>query len=128
MSADFGSAWSCVDDLTMPARYVTGNRVVGEAMARRLSTDRGGLISDPTYGYDLTAEMDDDASPSDLAAIAAQIQAECVKDQRVLAAVATVTLAGGVLIVTIQVTTAAGPFTLTLSVDQVSVQILKVTP
>lgn len=124
----FGSGWSCVDDLTMPAVMVTGNRIVAEAIARRLTTPRGGLIDDPNYGYDLTDFLNDDLSPTDVARIAAGVQAECVKDERVSSAVATVTLTAGVMVVTIALTTANGPFTLVLSITDVTVSILKVTP
>lgn len=129
---NFGSCWSCVYDLTMPSVMVSGNQCVAEMIARRLQTPRGGLIDDPNYGYDLTGWLDADITTPQLASIQSNVNAECVKDQRVLSAQSTVTLVqSGMLIVTIQLVTAAGPFTLTLSVSNLApnaVQLLAVSP
>jgi phage baseplate assembly protein W len=129
-ASSFGQCWSCVTDLSSPGIYVTGNQAIGEAIARRLQTPRGGLIDDPNYGYDLTDFLNDDLTTADLALIQSNVNAECVKDERVTAASTTLTFTGGVLIVTIAVTTSAGPFTLVLSVSSVAanpVQILAVS-
>lgn len=83
MAVDFGTAWSCVTDLTMPAVLVSGNQVVAEAIARRWQTPRGRLIDDPSYGFDLSDYLNDDLAPADLARIGAQAAAEAAKDQRV---------------------------------------------
>ena len=131
-SGAYGQCWSCVSDLTSPAVYVSGNRAIGEAIARRLSTVRGGLIDDPTYGYALTEFLNDDLSTGDIARIQANTQAECLKDERVAEADVTVSLVGTTLGVSIQVTTVTGQtFALVLSVAEVAVnpvQILSVTP
>jgi phage baseplate assembly protein W len=130
-ASTFGQCWSCVSDLSSPGVYVSGNRAVAEAIARRLQTPRGGLIDDPTYGYDLTYFLNAELSTTDLALIQSNTNAECLKDERVTAAATSLTFTGGVLIVTIAVTTSTGPFTLVLSVSSVAanpVQILAVTP
>ncbi len=44
---NFGTGWSCVTGLTMPAVMVSGNRIVAEALVRRWTTPYGGLIDDP---------------------------------------------------------------------------------
>jgi phage baseplate assembly protein W len=129
--SNFGTTWSCVSDITQPAVLVSGNQAVAEAIARRLQTPRGGLIDDPNYGYDLTAFINDDLTTPQLASIQSQVSAECLKDQRVRAAATTVTFFSGVLIVSIVLTTATGPFTLVLSVSAVAanpVQILSPVP
>lgn len=124
----FGSCWSCVDDLTMPAIMVTGNRVVAEAIARRWSTPRGGLVDDPNYGFDLTDYISDDVTQTDLGRIAALAGAEAKKDERVLSCAVTITLdLAGKLTVTGNVRTATGPFQLVLAVSQVTVALLQVT-
>lgn len=132
VAQNFGSCWSCISDLTMPSVMASGNQCVAEAIARRLQTPRGGLIDDPNYGYDLTAWLDADVTPAQIASIQSNVNAECVKDQRVTSAQSTVTfLPTGLLIVTIQLTTAAGPFSLTLSVSSLApnaVQLLAVSP
>lgn len=112
----------------MPAVISGGNRVVGEAIARRLISPRGSNVGDPTYGFDLTQYLNSDLSPTDVTLIQEGISAECVKDERVLDATVTVVLTGGVLIVTIFLQTAVGPFTLVLSVSSVTTQILSVSP
>lgn len=124
----FGSAWSCVEDLTMPSVMVTGFRVVAEAIVRRWTTPRGGLVDDPEYGYDLTDYIGDDLNPSDVAQVASFAAAEARKDERVQFAKVSITMSlAGAMSVTASILTASGPFLLVLSIDQVSVSILQVT-
>jgi phage baseplate assembly protein W len=125
---DYGTAWSCVDDLSMPSVTVKGNRIVAEAVARRLITRRGQLVDDPNYGFALTDYLEADLNAADLARIQTGVQAECLKDERVSGATATVTFAGSLLVVTIVFTTSTGPFTLVLSVNDVSATLLQVAP
>jgi hypothetical protein len=125
---DFGTGWSATDSLTMPAILVTGNRVVAEAIVRRWNTPRGGMPDDPAYGYDLTAYLNDDLGPGDLAKIGSQAAAEALKDQRVNSATVTVQLLGGELLVTGSLGTANGPFNLVANVSSVTVTLLKVSP
>jgi phage baseplate assembly protein W len=127
-----GSCWSCVSGLSSPGVFVTGNRAIGEAIARRLQTPRGGLIDDPKYGYDLTDFVEADVSPADLARIQSNVAAECAKDERVAAATAKIVLtSAGVLLATIELEPVGGePFSLVLSVSDVAqspVQILGVS-
>ncbi len=124
---DFGSCWSCVDDLVMPSTMASGFRVVAEAIARRWQTPRGALINDPNYGFDLSDFVNDDLSKAELSRIAHQAGAEAEKDERVLSCEVTVTfLTGGNLSVVGKVETAAGPFSLVVGVSQVSVSLLQV--
>lgn len=126
---DFGSAWSCLTDLTMPATYASSFRVVAEAIARRWQTPRGGLIDDPNYGFDLSDFVNDDIDPRVQSQIAFNASQEAKKDERVLSCDVTVTpFPGGVLIVTGSVTTEDGPFTLVVSVSDVTITLLQVTP
>lgn len=126
---DFGSDISCVTDIAADGRTVTGNRVVAEAVARRLLTPRGRLIGDPNYGFYLTQFVNADMSPRDIANMNAGIVSECLKDERVEASkVATVLDSLGVMTVTIDLTLSTGPFTLALSVTDVTVTILRVDP
>ena len=92
---------------------------------------RGGLIDDPNYGYDLVGFLNDDVTPAQIASIQSNVNAECTKDERVARAASTILFTGGVLIITIVLTTALGPFTLVLSVSQVAanpVTLLSVSP
>lgn len=126
-ATNFGSDLSCVTDLTPAMAETSGQHIVAEAVARRWQTPRGGLIDDPSYGYDLTDFVDDDISQQDIARLSAGAEAEALKDERVFACTVKTTFAGGLLIVVGTITTALGPFTLVLSVSAVSVQILRVS-
>lgn len=126
MATDFGRDLSCVSDLTSTVSTTSGRRLVGEAIARRLQTPRGRLIKHPDYGYDLAGELGDDLDPADIARIQFSVEQECVKDERVVSAVASVTFVAGSLTVVITLTDAAGPFVLVLAVSGVSVTLLSV--
>lgn len=125
---DFGSCWSCVQGLTMPATIAYGFRAVGEAIARRWYTPRGGLIDDPNYGFDLTEHVGDDLDQNTISQLQRGASLEAQKDERVLRCQVSISLANGALIVTGAVQTALGPFRLVVSVDQVTVTLLQVTP
>ena len=125
---DFGSCWSCVSDLTMPAVMAKGPRCVAEAVVRRWSTTRGRLVDDPNYGTTVTDSISDDLSPRDIARLNQSLAAEAQKDERVLKAVVSVTLTAGVLIVTGAIHTAQGAFKLVVSASQAGVQLLQVSP
>lgn len=124
---DYGTDLSCVVDLDAGLAEVTGNTLLAQALARRLITPRGGLLDDPNYGYDLTQFLNADIGPTDLASITAAVNAELLKDERVLSASVTVTFAGTVLSVTAQINAANGPFSFVLAVSNVTTQLLQVT-
>lgn len=127
--ADLGRDLSCVDDVTPDFREVTGRRRLAEAVARRYMTDRGTLVGDPNYGYNLTNLVNADLSPADLVAHQSGAQAEALKEEQVRAAVVVLSLAAdGLLTVACTLTDADGPFTLTLAISAVSVQILELKP
>lgn len=115
---------SCVTDIR--PGMVSGRRALGESVARRLQTPRGRLIDDPNYGHDLTGELNDDVTHADIARMSSSIEAECLKDERVLAAAAAVTFSAGVLVVTITLTDGAGPFVLVLKVTSLTLELLTV--
>lgn len=124
---DFGTDLSCVTDLSEDCRPVSGQLLVCQAIARRLSTPRGRLIDDPNYGYDLTDSLNDDMGPADIAEIQAGATAECLKDERVLSATVTVTLPStGELTIVINLDLGEGPFDLTLAVKDTAVEIIGV--
>lgn len=126
----FGLDLSCVQDLDPHMTVTQGNRLVAEAIARRLLTPKGGLIDDPNYGFDLVGAINSDISQADLGRIAAGINQEAQKDQRVFQANTQVTNVGtGPLLnlnITIALQTQQGPFTLVLTADQVTVSILSI--
>lgn len=125
-TVDYGLDLACVDDLDADMTEVTGRRVLAEALARRLSTPRGGLIDDPNYGTDVRGYLNDDLSKADIARIGAAVDAECRKDERVLRTTTQVGFVSGALTLSIQVVDLSGPFRLVLGVTDVSVDVLKV--
>lgn len=128
---DFGTAIPCVQDIDLSGRTVTGRTVLSEALARRLLTPRGKLIDDANYGYWVAGELGDDIGQNDIAKIAGNIDVEFRKDQRVIdsTTTATVGLVDGVQTLTTMstVTSGAGPFSLVLSISQVTLTILQST-
>lgn len=123
---NFGISWSCVSDLTMPSVMVSGFRVVAEAVLRRWSTPRGGLIEDPTYGYDLTNAIGEDIDAQTLASMSQGAATEAEKDPRVRACFVTLGLINSVLTVQARIETAEGPFTLVAAVSGITVTLLQV--
>lgn len=82
----FGSDLSCADDLTadMAELDTDDPLVVAQAVYRRLTTPRGGLIDDPDYGLDVRSFLHKGMTPAEVRAIAGQIRLEILKDERVL--------------------------------------------
>jgi hypothetical protein len=127
--ADLGTDVRCVDDLDPTFRLVSGREGLAQALARRLSTKRGELAligDDEDYGLDVREFVGEDVGPRATFELAAQVEAETLRDERVLSATATASFAGGVLTLSLALSDAAGPFRLTLAVTDVSVSVLKV--
>lgn len=124
MATDFGTDLSCLTDLSPTMSTVSGRRALGEAIARRLQTPRGRLLKHPNYGFDLASYLNDDLSQADIAAIGAGVEAECSKDERVIAASVVSTFAGGSLTIVITITDGTGPFVLVFAVSAASVTLV----
>jgi hypothetical protein len=124
---DLGTDIRALDDLSPQMNLQSGLPNLGEAIARRLQTPRGGLFYEPNYGIDVRSWLNEAMTADDVFRAKVAIEAECEKDERVLAADATVTLnqPQQTLTISLQLTLASGPFRLVLSVDQVSVTILE---
>lgn len=122
---DFGTDLACTADLDPNGRTVSGQRLVAEAIYRRLITPRGRLIDDPNYGFDVSSLVNDDTSDSGIAQIVAGVSAECRKDERVIAVGVQQSFLGGVLTLAIALHTALGPFSLVLAVTAVTVDLLR---
>lgn len=106
---------------------VTGRPLLIEALLRRLVTVRGSLLGEPDYGTDVRDWVNDDVDAAGAARLGAAISAELSKDQRVKSASAVASFVDDILTATITVVDAAGPFKLTISIDEVSLKILGVT-
>jgi len=126
MATDFGRDLSCVTDLDPAMTEVSGRLVLSQALVRRLLTPTGGIVDDPDYGYDLGAQLNDDLTTAQVAQIAPRVDLEFLKDERVFASSTEGTFLAGVVTLSSLVTSADGPFRLTLAADGVTVTILRV--
>lgn len=129
MSTDYGTATLGVSDIPLISiRSSDPYLVIGQRIARRLTTPRGGLAAigdDPNFGWDVRQYTNGRLSPVLLAQAKSQIEAECTKDEEISAAFATLTFAnGGALTITLQLTSAAGPFTLVMPVANLSATLI----
>jgi hypothetical protein len=128
MATNYGYDTSCVSDVGLVDVVITSPQlVIGQRIARRLQTPRGGLASvDPEasdFGLDVRQFTLGRMAAASTAQIRNQISAECTKDEEVSAADVTVTtVSGGRMTITIQLTSATGPFTLTLNVTALTVE------
>lgn len=116
-------------DLDPRFELVTGRRSLAQALARRLSTPKGGLFYAPDYGLDLRELVAEAFGPGDAERLGSRIAGELERDERVLAAAVEVAFDARTsrLRIAAQVSTAVGPFRLVLSADALSVQLLEVT-
>jgi hypothetical protein len=130
MMADLGSDIATFPDLDDLFGPVTGTRAVAEALARRFETPRGGLFYDPDYGLDLRSWLNESLGQTDgeLRRIAAAVEGEATKDERVMLAEAAASFDArtSTLTIAMRCQTGDGPFRLTLSVDRLTVAILAV--
>jgi phage baseplate assembly protein W len=131
MATTFGSDFSAVEDFDANWTFLEGDAgealALTQALARRLSTPRGGLFYDPAYGLDIRGFIADSVSPADAAA---QIENECRKDERVDDAKCTITASGEgastVWTVDIRCAATTGKvYNMTLEVSRLSVTLLK---
>lgn len=121
---DLGTDFACVEDLDFNLSTVTGRLGVAHSVARRLDTPRGGLWYDEDYGYAIRQHLN--APAQQASSIAASVEDEAQKDERVLAAKATVSLFGTPqkLTVDLEVETAEGPFELVLLASALTVDMI----
>jgi hypothetical protein len=131
LSTDYGTCLRCVFDLM--GGTSTGRQALAEALARRLMTDQGTLVPvgpedtvSASYGYNLISLVNGRIKAADLSQMSANIINQFRQDDRVQDALCEVTYisASGVLIINATIYDRAGPFPLTLSVNDVTVTIL----
>lgn len=113
-------------DLDPYFRVVSGSTVVSHAIVKRLVTPPGGLLDDEDYGYDLRALVHGSTSKPELDSAVAEIEAQCLADERVSDATITLSASGGVLTCRVQVVLVDGQtLRLVLAVSAVSVEVLE---
>jgi len=125
--ADFGTDLTALPELRFQLKDGLAN--LGEALARRLLTPRGGLFYDLTYGLDLRRylnEVLDEATEYEMRVL---VEQELEKDPRVYrATVEAVAKDLKRIYLNALVETAQGPFRLTVAVSDVSVEVLRAQP
>jgi hypothetical protein len=123
---DTGTDLAMLEDIGLRWPLVNGQANIAMAVVRRLSTSRGSLYYALSYGFSLLDNLEGSLSTSDQSSLKGSIKAEVEKDPRIDSAQVQVQIdaANGILIVTIVLTTAAGPFQLVLQVSALSVTIL----
>lgn len=127
MAVNYGQDTSCVTDVGLVDVQVTGATLIAQRVARLLQTPRGalGIIGDdPSRGFDVRSLVLAKLGPSDLARAKSQIEAECLKDEQVEAATATLSLVNGALTISVQIDSSEGPFSFVLTVDEVTTDLI----
>lgn len=134
MTTNFGRDTSCTTSMRT-GRFASGVRLVGEAAFRRLTTPRGTLLGGPdeqNYGFDISSKVGTTTTRGAVAALPGQIRAELLKDERITDVEVSVTATKGAagadeLAVVITASTHEGPFTLKLSVSELTVDLVGLT-
>lgn len=133
MATAFGKDTSCTGSLR-PGVVVTGVRLVGEAIFRRLTTPRGmlrGGEQEADYGLDMLELVGASVTPGDIAALPGRVRNEVLKDPRIVSVevTATTTKVGPATTLTLVIScvTGEGPFDLTVGVDEASVELLGIS-
>lgn len=134
MAIDYGTDFDCSDDFTEEFRLVSGITLIAQAIVRRYDTPRGMLLDDPSYGTDLKEYLDEDIDDTTLEQIRSDILGEPVKDERIkLVTVQSMTVTSGDKATDISLAIQLGvtlsdstTFTMTISVSQVTVDLLEV--
>ncbi len=129
MATFYGSDTSCVSGLSLIDTQVTDPRqVIGQRIARMLQTPRGGLASvgdDPNWGFDVRQFVNGKYKPSDIAAARSSIAAACTTDEQVSTAHVDIAVGqGGAMTFAIHLVSSEGPFSLTLDVRDLTVDVV----
>ena len=109
-------------DLDPSGRTVTGLPVLIQSVIMRQSTPTGSLVGAPDECFDLRGFLSAGMTATDIQALQGFIQSQLLRDDRILACSvsASYTFATSTLTVVERIQSSLGPFTLTLSVSQVS--------
>lgn len=113
-------------DLTDTMLESTGRAVLIEALVRRQTTPRGSVIDAPNSCFDVRDWLNDGMTGTQIQALQGLIVNELKKDQRVLQVSALVTFNAATRTLTVveTVLSSDGPFSLTLNVSDVTVELL----
>lgn len=127
---NFGRDIAVVATATGPdldlGRTSTGTQTLANSLYCRLTTPFGSVIGAPNECLDVRQLLGLGATSAGLQNIQDSIKAQCERDQRVLAAqvICLYNLGSNTMTATINISTAQGPFSLTLSVSDLTVEII----
>lgn len=132
MVSNFGTCMSVIWTAQGPDlgfTPATGIDVLAQSLMCRLTTPHGSVMGCPNDCIDVRDFVGSGMTQSDVQKAQAAIQAQIQRDERVLTSTvrATYNQATKVLGLTISVTSAAGPFTMTLAVSAVTVSLLNLS-
>lgn len=124
----YGSDDYCISDLLLIDQLVLDpSQLVGQRIARRLTTPRGALAlisDDPDFGLDVRQYVNAKLSNADISSAQSSIQSEILKDEQVQNVAVSMVVSGGAVNISINGNTAIGPFTLTLNVNQLTASLV----
>jgi phage baseplate assembly protein W len=119
-------AMSCLEDLDPDGRVVTGVEAIRQAAYRRLVCPPGGEFYAPTYGLGLSGFVNRNLPAS---MIRGMIASQLAREERIDSSLVDVSeQSDGSILISITAQTAEGPFTLTLDVSSVTVEVLPSVP
>lgn len=124
---DFGSDVSTFPDVPVGLPLMTGRRVLGEALLRRLMTPRGLLRFHPDYGMNIRDFLHDGVTDEELHRLKANVEAEAEKDERVSRAncVLSYDRRAMTLRLQLEVETAVAPYRLTVLITRLTTELLE---
>lgn len=126
-ASDTGIDIDCIVDVGTSLSVARGTRNIGNALARRLTTPRGGLFYDPNYGLDVRNYLSAGFTPQALAQVQSDVASEVSKDPRVENP--TVTVAPNIQAASMQIAVtcdlAEGPYEFVFGVSKLTVDLLK---
>lgn len=128
---DGGDDVDCRVDHGRSLAIATGIRNLGNALARRLTTPRGALLSDGGYGSDIRRYLNAGLTPALLERVKSEVAAEVSKDDRVQSPDVTVTVNTQQASLTIEIVSElapGAPFAFVFRVDQLTVAFLGARP
>lgn len=127
--ADLGTSIAGVTSIGPRFNFASGNLCLAYSLARRLITPRASLPWAPNDGTDMRDFLNKGDTASNRFAAARAAHDECLKDERVqdVTVTAKFLAAGQQLQLTIAVLTANGPFTLVVTLNQLTISDLAVS-
>jgi len=130
MSTGYGTDLWCLTSV-QPGRLVSGKLLVAQAIYRRLTTPRGTLRGDLSYGYDVVGLIGAIGTEAAATVLRFAVRAEVMKDDRVQDVDVTVTRAivgpgeeSLTISLSVLLTEESESFTLTLTASDVSLDVV----